>query len=118
MLEAGDRRVSAYRLQMGVLLIPADGVEEFTDELIDQLLALDPGADVHGSLTSGEFSITVNVDAAETFDAIDRARALVRSAAHAAGASTAGWQREGDVWSWMRPTGPIHADPVGALSAC
>jgi hypothetical protein len=111
--------MSTYRIEMGVLLLPAqDGadVDAFTDALIDALVALDPTADVQGSLATGEFQILVTVEAAETFDAVERARVLVRIAAHAAGARTANWRRDDDVWSWLRPTGAIHADPAGALA--
>lgn len=93
-----------------------DDIDAFTDELMDQLVMLDPTADLHGSITTGEFFITVTVEAQETFDAIDRARALIRAAAHAAGANTASWHQTEDVWSWMLPTGPLHADPANAVA--
>lgn len=80
-------------------------------------MLLDPTADVHGALATGELWITVSVEAKDPFEAVEGARAPIRAAAHAAGARTAGWPAGDDVWSWLRPTGSLHADPAESLVA-
>ena len=110
--------MGSFRVRRGMQAVDqARLTEAFADALVDQLLALDPTADVHGALTSGELWITVSVEVEDPFEAVERARALIRAAAHAAGAGTAGWPVDDDVWSWLRPTGSLHADPAESLVA-
>ena len=110
--------MGSYRVRLAVQAADrARLTEAYADALVDELLPLDPTADVHGALATGELWITVSVEVEDPFEAVERARALIRTAAHAAGAHTAGWPRGDDVWSWLRPTGSLHADPAESLVA-
>lgn len=64
----------------------ADRLDAFTDALYDRLLALDPTADMGGSLAGGVFEFTVEVDAVDAVAAGALAAERLRSAAGAVAA--------------------------------
>jgi hypothetical protein len=96
--------VSRYSVTLEMLIL-CDGPDEldtFTDALYEHLLTLNDAADMGGSLTSGLFEFTLEVDADDAVAAVDDAAVTLRTAAHAVNANTARWPTA-DAWpEWIR----------------
>jgi len=99
--------VSRYSVTLDMrIACDDDQLDTFTDALYEHLLALDPTADMGGSLTEGTFELTVQVEAPDAAAAASEAAAVLRAAAHAAGGSTAGWtQRSVSAREVLAPAG-------------
>jgi hypothetical protein len=70
-------------------------LEEHLDEVMDALLD-EPGiedADVGADLGTGVVDFCIHLDAEDSPDALRKVHVLVRSALHAAGGGTPGWER-------------------------
>jgi hypothetical protein len=83
--------MSRYCVRIGLWIRPtepADDIDAFTDELAEELLNLDPDAELMGSVARGEFHAWVHHEAASLEQAVTAASATVRAAGHAAGADT------------------------------
>ena len=87
------------------LHIACDGeatLDAFTDRFMDELVAINEGADMGGSLTTGLFDVWVTEDAESPTEAVVRGAGTVRAAAHAAGGATHEWP-DANVWpAWLR----------------
>ncbi len=73
---------------------PIADFETHTDQLMDALLALEDliDPDVGGSLAEGRMDITMTIEADTIPDAAYKSLAAVRTAIHAAGGVTPGWE--------------------------
>ena len=86
-------------------------VDAFTDRLMAELVAVNDGADLGGSIAAGTFDVWVIEEAASPTDAVVRGAATVRAVAHAArGTSGEGWP------DGLRETG-VEANEVAAVAA-
>lgn len=94
--------MTTYRVRLSVLITPPDDLDDFTDELMGELLKICTDGDLGGSLTSGEFDIWVTVEAATLEDGVLRGTSDIRAAAHAAGARTHDWPTPEEWPSWLQ----------------
>jgi hypothetical protein len=75
------------------LMITDDRLEGLLDDVLSELLALRAGdATVGGALARGEWEVEFLVEAADVPEAFSNATSILRSAFHAAGASTPNWE--------------------------
>ncbi|WP_207634462.1 hypothetical protein, partial [Candidatus Frankia alpina] len=74
---------------------PIGDFETHTDQLMDALLALEDliDPDIGGNLAEGRMDITMTVEADTIPDAAYKSLSAVRTAIHAAGGATSGWER-------------------------
>ena len=90
---------------------PDDEFEDFVDQLMTALLD-EPGvidADVGADLATGRLDFCLHLEAETSVAALRQAQVISRSAAHAAGAATPGWEtvmraiEQDEVSSSVRP---------------
>jgi len=94
--------MSAYRVRLRVRIVPPDdGLDQFTDQLMEELAKINEEPDLGGSLASGVFDIWVTVKSSDPVDAVQQGTNVIRTAGHAAGASTHGWPRLDEWPTWM-----------------
>jgi hypothetical protein len=95
--------MTRYCVRIGLWIRPAEtaGVGAFTERLAEELFDLDPEADLMGSITSGTFQAWVHQDAESVEAAVAAGSATIRSAGHAAGASTATWPSADEWPQWI-----------------
>lgn len=92
--------MSRYCVRLGLSIRetePEDDLDAFTTDLTGQLLALDPEAEIVGSLATGMFQVWVHAEADNVVDAVVRGTATVRAAGHAAEGHTPDWPTA-DAW--------------------
>src|SRR3954453_24066012 len=73
---------------------PADYLESFVDRLMEGLLD-EPGArdaDVGADLDTGRIDFCFHLEAEDSVSALRQAQMIARSASHAGGAGTPGWE--------------------------
>lgn len=84
----------------------AEALEEHLDAVMEELLKLDAqDVSIGGSMTQGDVEITITVEAETYEEAVRRGLSCIRSALHAAGAHTHGWEQDVD-----RAITGVHAD--------
>jgi hypothetical protein len=92
----------AVTLQMLILCDGPDALNAFTDAMYEHLLDLNDTADMGGSLASGVFEFTLEVEANDAVTAVDDTAATIRTAAHAVGGHSPDWP-SADVWpEWIK----------------
>ncbi|KJE24863.1 hypothetical protein FF36_00870 [Frankia torreyi] len=74
---------------------PIGDFETRTDQLMDALLTLEDliDPDIGGNLTEGRMDITMTIEADTIPDAAYKSLCAVRTAIHAVGGATPGWER-------------------------
>jgi hypothetical protein len=96
--------MSRYAVTLEMLIV-CDGPERlnvFTDAMYEHLLDLNGTADMGGSLASGVFEFTLEVEATDAVTAVDDTAVTLRTAAHAVGGNTADWPSP-EVWpEWIK----------------
>ncbi len=103
-----------YRVRVGITISPesmADDLDVFSDKLIDELIAINPEADLGGSAATGEFDVWVTVHADAPLDALRLGMIDITTAAHAAGGATSGLQVPTEWPEWIHEVS-LAADPV------
>lgn len=96
--------MTAYSVRIALHIACRDEAEldAFTDAFMDELVKINGGADMGGSLASGSFDVWVTEEAESPSQAVVRGAGTVRAAAHAAGGHTHDWP-DANVWpAWLR----------------
>ena len=103
-----------YIVRVGLLITPehvGDDVDAFTDQMMEQLAELNDEPDLGGSVASGHFDVSVTVESDAPFDALQQGCLLIKTAAHAAGGTTARLEVPDEWPDWVHEVS-LAADPV------
>ncbi|HEX7309011.1 hypothetical protein [Lentzea sp.] len=96
MLEGGRLMARSYYVEVTCASSAvAMDLENHLDAVMDALQS-EPGiedADIGANLTNGTVEFCLHLDAEDSSDALRKAHVLVRSALHAAGGATPGWEQ-------------------------
>ncbi|HEU0132443.1 MAG TPA: hypothetical protein VFQ85_15775 [Mycobacteriales bacterium] len=110
--------MTTYSVRIALHIVCDDPAEtdSFTDALMDELVKINQGADLGGSLTTGTFDVWVTEEAASPTEAVVLASGTVRAAAHAAGGDTRDWP-DAAVWpEWLQEKA-VEARELGLVGA-
>jgi hypothetical protein len=113
MLEGGQVTTYTVRIALQIVSGGVAELDSFTDDLMDELVKINEGADIGGSLASGLFDVWVTQEADSPTQAVVLGAGTVRAAAHAAGGATHDWP-DAAVWpEWLRERA-VEAKELGA----